>query len=79
MPNANCSIGCISEAFNIGGWCSGIAVKYNGHNSNGTPPSIDTSGAGAFDIYLNRASSQYQSISEVRVKSVISSGYIRIF
>ena len=27
----------------------------------------------------NRSSNQYQNISEVRVKSIISNGYIRIF
>ena len=79
MPNANCSIGCISEAFNISGWCSGVAVKYNGHNGHGTPTSIDTSGAGAFDIHLSRASNVYTNINEVRVKSIISIGFIKLY
>ena len=30
-------------------------------------------------VNLSRGSNQYQSINEVRVKSIISNGYIRIF
>ena len=30
-------------------------------------------------IYLHRSSSQYQNISEVRVKSVISNGFIKLY
>ena len=32
-----------------------------------------------FTFRANRCSNQYQSINEVRVKSIISNGYIKIF
>ena len=32
-----------------------------------------------FDFSSNRSSNQYQSINEVRVKSIISNGYIKLY
>ena len=41
----------------------------------------DSGHAGEVNAYLNLSSSsnQYQNISEVRVKSIISNGYIRLY
>ena len=59
-----------------GYWAGGVLSNNSGTWGN--------SGSGskvgnALQISAARSSSQYQNISEVRIKSVISNGYIRIF
>ena len=57
-------------------WASGI-IKYHGSENDG----VGGGGYGpeGFDIDLSISSNQYQSINEVRVKSIISIGFIKLY
>ena len=52
---------------------------YNANNSQITWKSSPDHRANNANFSLNRSSNQYQSIKEVRVKSIISNGYIKLY
>ena len=55
----------------IQGYNTGESLDYPGNNRNYY--------FNGFNIDNNRISSEYQSINEVRVKSIISNGYIKLY
>ena len=59
-----------------GYWAGGVLYnsRYTFGNSGG-----GGRGGNALQISTDRSSSQYQNISEVRVKSIISNGFIKLY
>ena len=79
MPNVSGYMNRVSETFNTNGYAGGIIHKVGSENARETPSKTDNSHAGNINIYLHRGSNQYQNISEVRVKSIISIGFIKLY
>ena len=62
---------------NCNGYSTG-GVLYNSRHTFGNSGGGGR-GGNALQISTDRSSSQYQNISEVRVKSIISNGFIKLY
>ena len=77
MPNVSGNFGTWGWDNHNGPFANGIFYNENVGGTRRTGGSIQYTLKTT--AILNRGSNQYQSINEVRVKSIISNGYIRIF
>ena len=67
LPNITGGVYRIAETFHEYGWTSGAFAKEGGHNSGGTPKSVDWSNAAAFNFNASRCSAIYGRTNSVEV------------